>query len=85
MISVDFQIFDKSSENSPRIFRKLFAHKFYQKYFPEFYNFSTFSGDFEAILINVRFQFCLAAESIGQDGAILPDNQPMKWRESRVG
>ena len=30
------------------------------------------------------FQFCLAAESIGQDGVILPDDQPINLRESRA-
>ena len=28
--------------------------------------------------ITTPFQFCLAAESVGQDGAILPDDQPVK-------
>ena len=36
--------------------------------------------------MNVPFQFCLAAESaIGQDGTILPDDQPIKLRKSRAG
>ena len=30
------------------------------------------------------FQFCLAAESIGQDDVILPDDQPINLRESRA-
>ena len=76
MFSVNFQIFRKLSENSPRIFRKIIAQEFYQKHFPEFYNFPKFSENFETILVDVRFQFCLAAESIGQDGAHLPDDQP---------
>ena len=37
------------------------------------------------ILVNVSFQFCLAAEFIGQDGAILPEDQPVKLQESREG
>ena len=73
--SVDFQIFRKLSQNSPRIFRKIIAHKFYQKHFPEFYNFPKSYENFETIFVDVRFQFCLAAESIWQDGAILPDDQ----------
>ena len=36
-------------------------------------------------MVDVRFQFCLAAESIGQDDAILPDDQPIKLRESSAG
>ena len=54
------------------------AHEFSKKHLPEFYDFPKFSENFETILVNMRFQFCLAAESIGQDGAILPDNQPIK-------
>ena len=45
--SVDFQIFQKLSENLPRISRKIIAHEFYQKFFPEFYNFPKFSENFE--------------------------------------
>ena len=66
----DFRIFRKLSENSPRISRKIVAH--------EFYIFPKFSKNFNTILDNVRFQFCLAAESIEQDGPILPDDQPIK-------
>ena len=76
------------SENCPkthREFRKIIVHEFYQKHFPEFHKFPKFSENFETILINVHFQFCLAVESIGQDGAILPDDQPIKLRESRAG
>ena len=58
------------SKNSPRISRKIIAHKFYLKHFPVFYNLPKFSENFETILVKVRFQFCLAAESIGKDGAI---------------
>ena len=76
--SVDLQIFRKLPENSQRIFRKIIVHEFYQKHFPEFHNFPKFSENFETILINVHFQFCLAVESIGQNGAILPDGQPIK-------
>ena len=61
--------------------QKIIVHKFNQKYFSEFYNFPKFSENFETILVNVRFQLWLAAESIGQDGAILPDDQPIKLRE----
>ena len=32
----------------------------------------------------MRFQFCLVAGSIGQDSAILPDDQPITLRESRI-
>ena len=53
--------------------------------FPEFYNFPKFSKNFETILVNVRCQFCLAAEFIGQDGIILPDDQPIKLQERRAG
>ena len=55
------------------------------KHFPEFYNFLKFSENFEKMLVNVQWQFCLAAEFIGQDGAILPDDQPIKLQESRAG
>ena len=82
---VDFQILRKLSENSSRIFRKIIAQEFYQRHFSEFYNFRKFSENFETILVDVHFQFCLAVESIGQDGAILPDDQPIKLRESRAG
>ena len=85
MFFVDFQIFQKLSETSPRTFRKIIAQEFYQKHLPEFYNFPKFSKTFETIFVDVRFQFCLAAESIGQDGAILPDDQPIKLLENRVG
>ena len=44
------------------------------KAFPEFYNFPKFSENFETILVNVRCQFCLAAEFIGQDSAISQSN-----------
>ena len=57
------------------------AHEFYQKHFPESYSFPKFSEKFETILVNVRFQFWLAAESIGQNGAILSDDQPIKWHD----
>ena len=33
---VDFNIFQKLSENSPRIFQKTISHGFYQKHFPSF-------------------------------------------------
>ena len=80
-----FKFFQKLSENSGRIFRKIIAQEFHEKHFSEFYNFPKFSENFETILVDVRFQFYLAAESIGQDGAILPDDQPIKLRESRAG
>ena len=47
-------------------------------HFPEFYSFPKFSDYFEKILVNVRCQFSLADEFIGQDGAILPDDLPIK-------
>ena len=84
-VFVDFLTFRKLSKNSPRIFRKIIAQEFYQRHFPEFSNFWKFFENFETILVDVRLQFCLAVESIGQDGAILPDDQPIKLRESRVG
>ena len=68
----------KFSENCPNTCqefpKELIAHEFYQKHFHEFYNFPKFSVNLETILVNVRFQFCLAAESIGQDGAILSND-----------
>ena len=33
----------------------------------------------------MRFQFSLAVESIWQDGAILPDDQPINLLENRAG
>ena len=48
------------------------THDFYQKYYPELYNCQNISENFETVLVNVRFQLCLAVESIGQDGAVLP-------------
>ena len=84
MFSVDFQIFRKLSKKSPRIFRKIIAQELYQKHFPEFYNFSKFSDNFEKILVDVRFQFCSATESVRQDDAILSDDQPIKLQESRA-
>ena len=74
----------KFPENLTRIFRKIIAQEFYEKHFPEFYNFPKFSENFETILVNVRYLFCLAAEFIGQDGAILPDDQPIKFQESKA-
>ena len=47
--------------------------------------FAEFSKNFETILVNVRCQFCLAAELIQQDGTILPDDQLIKLQESRAG
>ena len=41
-----------------------------------------FSENFDTIPLNVRFQFCLAAESIRQDGAILTDDQPIKLEKA---
>ena len=78
-----FPLIFKFSENCPKTYRELpeelITREFYRKRFPEL----------ETILVDVRFQFCLAAESIGQDGAgagaILPDDQPIKLRESRAG
>ena len=80
MFFVDFQIFRKLSENSPRTSRE-----FYNFHYPAFYNFPKISENFETILVNMRFQLRLAAESIGQDCAILPDDQPIKSREIRAG
>ena len=74
----------KFSENSPRISRKIIVHMFNTSLSPEFYNFPKFSENLETIFINVRFQFCLAAESVGQDGTILPDDQPIKLLDSRA-
>ena len=56
--SIDFQIFRKLSENSPRISRKIIAHEFYQKHFPEYSNFPKYSENIKKILVNVRVQFC---------------------------
>ena len=79
----------KFSENCPRTYREfpeeIIAHEFYQKHFPEFYNFPKFSENLETIFVNVRFQFCITAEFIEQDGAVLPDDQPIKLRETRAG
>ena len=80
MFSVDFQIFRKLTEDFPKNNRS----RVLSETFPEFYNFPKFSENFASILVNVRFQFCLAAESIGQDVAILSDDQPIKLRESRA-
>ena len=70
-------LLDGKNENIPNIHRQV-ADNFSknQKHFPKFDNLPKFSKNFETILLNVRFQFCLAAESIGQDGAILPDDRP---------
>ena len=82
-LSQGFLLIFKFSENCPKTYREfpeeLIAHEFYQKHLTEFYN---FPKSFETSLVNVRFQFCSAAESIGQDGAILPDDQSTKLRES---
>ena len=87
LISIFPKIVRKLTEtnfrNCPKTYRELIVHEFYQKHFPEFYNFPKFSEKLKTILVNVRF--CLAAESIGQDGAILSDDQPIKLRESRAG
>ena len=79
--SVDFQIFRKLFENSPRIF----AHEFYQNHFPESYNFLMFSENFKTNFGQRAFSVLLAAESIRQDGAILSDDQPIKLLEGRAG
>ena len=75
MFSVDFQGSQKLTDN----FRKIIAHEFHEKHFLKF------SENFDTILVNVRCQFYLAAESIGQDSAILHADQPIKLRESRAG
>ena len=69
-----FQIFRKLSENSPRILRKIIVQEFYQKHFPEFYNFPKFSENFETILVDVRFQFCLSADPSGRIVVISQSN-----------
>ena len=51
---LNFQIFRKLTENSPRISRKIITN---EKYFHEFYDFSKFSKNFETILPNVCFCF----------------------------
>ena len=61
------KVFRKFSDNSPRILRKN-RSRVLLKTFPECYSFPKFSEN----LLNMRYQFCLAAESIRQDGAILP-------------
>ena len=38
-------------------------------------------GEKEILIVH----FCLKAEFIGQDGAILPDDQPIKFRGNRTG
>ena len=43
-------------------FSEKLAHEFYQKHFPEFDYLSKSSENFETILLNVRFQFCLAGQ-----------------------
>ena len=83
--SQGFLLIFKFSENFPKTHREFSGKnrsRVLLKTFPEFYNFPKFP---ETILLNMRYQFCLAAESIGQDGAILPDDQPIKLRESRAG
>ena len=73
--SQGFPLIFKFSENCPKNYRELpeelITREFYQKRFPKFYDFPKFSENSGTILVDVRFQFCLAAESIGQDGAIL--------------
>ena len=75
----------KFSQNCPKTYRELpeelITRKFYQKRFPKFCNFPKFSEKLETILLDLRFQFCIAVETIGQDGAILPVDQPIKLRE----
>ena len=75
----------KFYENLLRTSQKIISHEFCQKHLLEYYNVQKFAKNFETILGNVRFQLCLAAESIAQDDAILPDEQPIKLRESRAG
>ena len=84
MFSAVFLIFRKLSENSQRISREIITHKLYQEHFLEFYNVPKFSENLETILDNVRFQLCLAAASVREDGAILPDDQPIKLPQSRA-
>ena len=78
--SQGFLLIFKFSKSCPKIHRefpeKLIDHRFYLRF--SFSRVAKFSENFETILVNVHFQFCLAAESIGQDVAILPDDQPVK-------
>ena len=64
----------KFSENCPKTYRELpkelITCEFYQKRFPEIHNFAKSSENLETILVDMRFQFCLAVESIGQDAAM---------------
>ena len=61
----------------PETYRKIIVCDFCQKHLPEFYNFPKFSENFETIFVNILFQFCLSAEFIRRDGAILADDQPI--------
>ena len=83
--SVDFRILRKLSVNSPKISRKIISHEFCQKYFPGFYHSPNFSENLETSLVHMRFQFCSAAEFIGQNCPILSDGQPVRMRERRTG
>ena len=61
--SADFRtIFRKLYKKLLKIFRKII--KFYQKHFPDISKFPTFSRNFDTTFVNVRFKFCLAADSI---------------------
>ena len=84
----NFLLIFKFSKNCPKTHRefpeKISLTSFIKTSFPSLITYEVFRN-FETILVNVRFQFCLAAESMGQDDAILPDNQPIKLRQSRAG
>ena len=69
------------NENTPNTHRE-FANNFPKNCIKSILK---FSENLKTILVNVCFQFCLATESIGKDGAIRPDDQPIKLRESRTG
>ena len=85
--SQGFLLILKFSEHFPktdREFSEKTVHEFYQKHFPEFHNFRKFFENFETTLINVHFQFCLAVESIGQEGAILPDANQIAVKQGKM-
>ena len=74
----------KLSVNSLRRSRKIISYEILKNILPSLIPFLSFSENFETMLVNVRFHFCLATEFIGQDRAILPNEQSIKLRESRA-
>ena len=75
----------KYSKNLLENFAEIIFHEICLKSFFQATQCLILSENCETILVNVLSQFSLAAESIRQNGAILPDDQPIRLWKGRAG